>query len=302
MTFNVLLMVLCTMLYSLHTCLLRYFKQAYCATVSSDLLVCYQYLISIAILCPFIFTTKSYKMIWAIKRNSFPHFLIRCSMIFTATLSWFYALSAVEAVNCIAISCLTPIFILLLAKISLKEELTKEIILLAVIAFAGALLIIAPNPQGFNSQSLFAVLTAFLWALNSIFTKKYLAPQHKAITIFFITAIILSLVALPYVLLKPHTINTAQFLFLTAITIIFDIANILLIWVFSRGKLVLVAPFDLLRVVFTTLFSSFMLHEVISYNAVAGIAVILIANSLSMLYGRKTAQAPSNSANKRYIT
>ncbi len=286
MKLNSILMVFCTILYSLHTCLVRQFKTIYPNSISSDLLVCYQYLISIAILLPFVLRSIS-SVKTVITRDTLPYLIGRCSMIFISTLSWFYALSNVPAVNCIAISCMTPIFILILAKISLNEILNKEIIFLAIVAFIGAIVIIGPDPSSFNIISLFAVFTAFLWALNSIFTKKYLSPKSSSMSIFFITAIILSLIALPYLMLKPHTISLEQLLYLTGVTIVFDTANILLIWVFSRGKISLVAPFDFLRVVFTTIFSSIILSDSITSNAIIGIVIILIANSLATIYGRK---------------
>lgn len=284
MYLNAILMVMCTILYSLHTCLLRYFKQISSTPLSSDLIACYQYLISIVILLPFI-VRRFYKNRQLI--SNIPCYLVRCTMIFCATLSWFYALSQVPAVNCIAISCMTPIFILILAKISLHEQLTKEIIILGCIAFLGAIIILSPDFTAFNNASFFAILTAFLWALNSVFTKKKLSATNSSMTIFFFTAILLSCMALPYVLLKTHTISYQQIAFLIIITIVFDLANILLIWVFSRGKISLVAPFDFLRVVFTTIFSSVLLNEFVSRNAMLGMGIILIANALSTLYTNK---------------
>ena len=287
MKLNSILMVLCTMLYSLHTCLIRQFKTLYPDAISSDLVVCYQYLISTVILLPFVLR-KLTSVKAAITRDTLPYFMGRCSIIFISTLSWFYALSNVSAVNCIAISCMTPIFILILAKTSLNEMLNKEVICLAIVAFIGALIVIGPDPYNFNIISLFAVLTAFLWAFNSIFTKKHLSPKINSMSIFFVTAIILSLIALPYVLIRTHTITLEHILYLTAVTIVFDTANIILIWVFSRGKISLVAPFDFLRVVFTTIFSSIMLNESINSQAIFGIMIILIGNVLAMAYGRES--------------
>ena|GEM_PF-5693705 len=286
MDINSFLMVLCTILYSLHTCLVRQFKSLYPGAISSDLIVCYQYLISIVILLPFVLSNLSSVRSFVTK-GRLPYLLTRCVMIFISTLSWFYALSQVPAVNCIAISCMTPIFILILAKISLNEKLNKEIIFLAMGAFAGAMIIISPNPQEFNLASLFAVLTSFLWAFNSTFTKKYLSPNASSMSIFFTTAIMLSIIVLPYVLIKNHTINLQQLVYLTIVTVVFDMANILLIWVFSRGKISLVAPFDFLRVVFTTIFSSVMLNDTIGSSSIVGIIIILLANSLATIYGQK---------------
>ena len=285
-------MVVCTVLYSLHTCLIRRFKVIYPNTITSDLLVGYQYIISIIILLPFVLHRLS-SIRAAIKRDNISYFIGRCIMIFIATLSWFYALSNVQAVNCIAISCVTPIFILILAKISLKETLNKQIIFLAIIAFIGAVIVIGPDPYSFNLASLFALFTAFLWAFNSTFTKKYLSPKVNSIAIFFVTAIVLSLIALPYIILKSHIITLEQIFYLTGVTIIFDIANIILIWVFSRGKISLIVPFDFLRVVFTTILSSLMLDDIISNNAVIGIVIILMSNSLALLYQHKTKKKSS---------
>jgi drug/metabolite transporter (DMT)-like permease len=280
------LMVVCTMLYATHTCLIRYFKNICEQPMPSDLIACYQYIISIVLLSPLVINklVKSGKLI-SIK--SIPNYIIRCVMIFCGALAWQYALAAVIAVNCIAISCLTPIFILLLAKISLNESLPKEIIFISIISFIGAFIVISPAPSEFNFKSLFAVLAAFLWALNSVFTKKYLSPQSNPATIFFMTAIILSLIAIPYVLLKEHSITAMQLGFLCLITIVFDIANILLIWVFSSGKISLIAPFDFLRVVFTTILSSVFLSESVTNNGWIGITIIIISNLLATVYGNK---------------
>ncbi len=286
MKLNYLLMVFCTMLYSFHTCLLRQFKVIFPDNLSSDLLVCYQYIISIVILSPFILRQAS-AVKSVLTRDNLPYLFIRCAMIFISTLSWFYVLSQVSAVNCIAISCMTPIFILLLAKLSLKELLPKEVLFLAIVAFSGAIVIISPDPSGFNFASLFAIFTAFLWAFNSTFTKKYLSSNASAMSIFFVTAVILSLIALPYLLCKKHSISLSEILYLIVVTLVFDIANILLIFVFSKGKIILVAPFDFLRVIFTTIFSSLLLSDPISEKTIVGIMIILFANTLSSVYGKK---------------
>lgn len=285
---NMLLMVFCTILYAIHTCLLRYFKKAYENPIPSDLIVCYQYVISVIILLPLIIIRFSNTKKISINQKLIPQFLLRCLMIFSSTISWYYALSCVPAVNCIAISCLTPIFILMFAKMSLGEQLPKGIVGLAIMAMAGACIILSPDPSGFNSGTIFALFAAFLWAINSVFTKKNLSPHFSSITIFFMTAIVLSIMAIPHILMTEHSVSFEQLFFLAIITIVFDMANILLIWVFSRGKVSLIAPFDFLRVVFTTVFAATFLGESVSDTASLGIVVILSANALSTLYTNRT--------------
>lgn len=280
---NIASMVVCTILYSLHTCLLRKFKQSY--GLSSDLTLCYQYVISVIILLPII-CLRHLNDLRNFGKADVPNYLIRCSMIFCGSLSWYTAVSEVPAVNCIAISCLTPFFIMILAKIFLNEVLAPRTLILASVGMIGVILIINPIHNQFKPASLFALLAAGLWASNSIFTKKRL-KQYSSTKIFFSTAIILSVFSIPYLLMKHHVIGVEQIMYLTCITVVFDLANILLIRTFRNSKLVIVAPFDLLRVVFTTFLSHLLLNDSISTMAWVGILITLSASTLHTLYSKK---------------
>jgi drug/metabolite transporter (DMT)-like permease len=277
-------MILCTFLYALHTCFVRYFKQEIEPGFSSDLIIAYQYTISLFLLLPFIWKEKT--LMQAIK-GKLSLYLIRSTMIAFAAVSWIYALSHSKAVNCIAISCLTPLFILIFAKIALGETLTLELFLISFSGLVGALIIIGPDPLAFNGASIFALLTACLWAINSLFTKKYLSPGTKPLEVFFTTALLLSFVAIPYLLIKSPKISWFSLGFLILITGIFDLANILLIWVFNQGKVSLVASLDLFRVVFTNLLSTLILQETTSSTSFIGIGIILFANYLALNYKKK---------------
>jgi drug/metabolite transporter (DMT)-like permease len=278
-----LVMVFCTFLYSLHTCLIRFFKQSIEPGLSSDLIISYQYIISFVILLPFF-----HKFV---KRSNFqgkiPFYIIRSIIIISAAISWIYALSKVKAVNCIAISSLTPLLLVIFAPLSLGEKLTPELIFISLFGLLGAIIIIGPNPQDFNGASLFALFTAFLWAFNSLFTKKYLSPGSSSFEVFFTTVLILSMVALPYLLIKAPPLSLTGLAFLIVITIIFDLANILLIWVFSQGPISLVANLDLLRVIFTNLLSIILLGESSSATGFLGIIIILLANYLALNYKKR---------------
>ncbi len=293
---NVLVMVCCTILYAAHTCLVRYFHEKYDHAMPSHLIACYQYVISIVLLSPFIIRgviKQNHGLLNIISNFKSLHgaivvcknYIIRCSMIFCSAIAWFYALQKTSAINCIAISCLTPIFIMILAKVSLGEKVSYCMWCFAVIAFSGALMILQPTFSSFDTNSLPALLTALIWACNSVFTKKKLSIYHNSVTIFFTTAVMLSVIAIPIIITQSSDISQQQLFFLAMITLIFDVANILLIWVFSRGGINMIAIFDFLRVAFTSILSTILLDEQIHQHTICGITLILIANYLVTIYG-----------------
>ena len=284
-------MISCTILYAAHTCLVRLFHRTYDHAIPSSLIVCYQYVISILLLLPIVvfLIVKNRNSIGKFIEQSKLRFIaksyfLRCTMIFCSAVTWFYALKNTPAVNCIALSCLTPILIMILAKITLGEQIAKHVWICGIVGLSGAIVILQPTFSNFNVFSLLALLTAFIWATNSVFTKKHLSKHNNPVTIFFVTAIILSLFGLPWILTQSNHLSQQQILFLIAITLVFDTANILLIWVFSKGGINVVAVFDFFRVVFTNIFSVLLLDERSSHSTVVGIMIILTANIILTLY------------------
>jgi len=84
---------------------------------------------------------------------------------------WIYALTHVPIWQVVALSMTSPFFVILCARLFLREKVTPARLLTTFAGFVGALVIIAPWSDSYTVYSLLPVLAAALWAGYSVMTK-----------------------------------------------------------------------------------------------------------------------------------
>ena len=84
---------------------------------------------------------------------------------------WVLALAHVPVWQVIALSMTSPFFVIVCARLFLREVVTPTRLLTTLTGFAGALVIIAPWSDSYTAYSLLPVLAAALWAGYSVMTK-----------------------------------------------------------------------------------------------------------------------------------
>ncbi len=88
-----------------------------------------------------------------------------------------------------AIEFSVPIWILIIASVFLKEELTKSKIVSIILGFIGVLIIIRPGFGVINTNSIIVLLSAISYAIAHASTKK-LTKKYKPLDIVFIMCLI----------------------------------------------------------------------------------------------------------------
>jgi len=88
-----------------------------------------------------------------------------------------------------AIEFSVPIWILIIASVFLKEELTKSKIISIILGFIGVLIIIRPGYGVINTNSIIVLLSAISYAIAHASTKK-LTKKYKPLDIIFIMCLI----------------------------------------------------------------------------------------------------------------
>lgn len=100
---------------------------------------------------------------------------------------WFYAITVIPLAQVFALEFTTPIWVILLSPLLLKERLTGIGLLSAAIGFVGILIVTRPDPANINSGLVAAASCAVFFALTAIFTRKLTRTQSITTILFYLT-------------------------------------------------------------------------------------------------------------------
>lgn len=123
--------------------------------------------------------------------------LLRGGLLFVAISLWSHGLQEAPITTATIMSFTVPIFVLLLAPILLKEQVTWPMWLATLIAFSGIVLVLQPSDWSFQEASLLFLLAAMLFGLLDVINKKYVTQEPMLCMLFYSTLVATVLLALP---------------------------------------------------------------------------------------------------------
>lgn len=122
-----------------------------------------------------------------ITRRHFSIQFVRNLAHFTGQNLWFYAIAAIPLAQVFAFEFTTPIWVLLLSPLLLKERITSRGALSALIAFVGVLIVTRPGAAGISPGLIAAALAAVGFALTAIFTRRLTRTETITCILFYLT-------------------------------------------------------------------------------------------------------------------
>lgn len=112
---------------------------------------------------------------------------VRNAAHFTGQNLWFYALPLIPLAQVFALEFTTPIWVILLSPLILKERLTAIGLLSASIGFIGILIVARPDPANISPGLIAAAGCAVFFALTAIFTRKLTRTETITTILFYLT-------------------------------------------------------------------------------------------------------------------
>ncbi len=159
--------------------------------ISSYEIIFFRYLFSVIVLLPFILRKKySSSTIMRI------HF-IRGFLLFVGIILWCVGLKVVKLTVFTSINFIMPIFILILARIFLKESFNRIKLIATMLGFIGTIIVINPNSTDFNLTSLVFLISAILFALLDIINKRFAVQESMISMLFYSSLFVLILSIIP---------------------------------------------------------------------------------------------------------
>ncbi|MEL6959770.1 MAG: DMT family transporter [Pseudomonadota bacterium] len=191
----------------------------------------------------------------------------------------FAAVAFIPLSDATAISFLNPVFGMILAIPFLGEKVGRWRWSAAVIAFAGALILLRPGPETFQIAALLALAAALSMGFELIFIKK-LADREPPLQILLINNLIgwllMSTVMIPFFAWP----TPAQWAVLVALGLMMAAAQTCFINAMARADASFVTPFSYLTLIFAAAYDWAIFRAVPDWVSVLGAAIIVSGAAL----------------------
>lgn len=194
----------------------------------------------------------------------------------------YYGYSQINGVEVLIIQYSWPIFIVLLSRLILKENLNFKKLITLVLGFSAIFLIITKGNLG-NLEftnifvDIIVLIAAFVFALFSVLSKKIKIKSISLITIYFLSATIFSFISmLLFSEIKLPDYNSWFFIILNGL-LVNGYSYIFWIKALKLSKASYVAPFIFLTPIISTIYLMLFFDEPFIFIYVISLILIIIA-------------------------
>ena len=208
---------------------------------------------------------------------------------------WFYGISIIPLAEVFALEFTLPIWVALLAPITLGEKFTKTRVTAIVLGFIGVLIILRPGIAVINPAS-FAVLGAALgYAISTLFTKKLSSTDSGLAIIFYMT-----LIQLPFGLIPSLadwvTPSLALWPWLIVVGVGALSAHYCMVRALALVDATIVAPLDFLRLPLIALVGFLFYSEPLNIFVFIGALLMVLGNSINIRAEKSSVPINANSS------
>lgn len=200
---------------------------------------------------------------------------------------WFYAITVIPLAQVFALEFTTPIWVIMLSPLFLREKIIPIGAISAVIGFVGILIVARPGAATISPGIIAAALCAIAFAFTAIFTRKLTRTQTITCILFFLTGMqaIFGLVAAGYDgdIALP---SLATLPWVIAIGFAGLIAHFCLTTALSIAPATVVMPMDFARLPIIAVVGIMLYAEPIDALVILGGVLIVGANYVNIRFGQ----------------
>jgi drug/metabolite transporter (DMT)-like permease len=196
---------------------------------------------------------------------------------------WLYALASITLAEVTSLEFTMPIWIVFFSYLMLNEKLDKYKIISVCIGFIGVLITVRPDIETLNLGLIAAAISAIVFALTNIYTRKLTRTESTLTILFFLTSMQLVFGLITSLLDGQLDIPTNENIF-WIVTIGFAGlgAHYCITTALSLVPPTVVAPIDLLRLPIVVLIGVFFYSEQGDIFIYFGASLIIFANWLNL--------------------
>ena len=184
-----------------------------------------------------------------------------------------------------SVGSLTPVIIVALSALILKENVSPKTWIAIFVGFLGVLIILRPGLSIFDIKSLLPLMAAFFLGLYQVVTRKVSENDSTETSLFYtslIGFIVMSILAFVY--WQPLTLNS-YFLF-TGIGIFFSIGIYFQIIALSKARASIIQPFHYTLIFWAIILGYLVYDDLPNIPTIVG-AIIIAASGIYVLRAGK---------------
>lgn len=218
-----------------------------------------------------------------IRTDQLGRHVVRNLFHFTGQNLWFYAVAFVPLAQVFALEFTSPLWVVILAPLILKEKMTRIRGFAAVMGFIGILIVARPTVETLNIGIVAAATAAIFFALTIMLTKRLTADNSITSILFFLTTIqlVFGLITAGYDgdIALP---TTSSILYLGLVGCAGLLAHFCLTTALSIAPATVVIPLDFGRLPVIAIVAMVLYDEPLEIWVFVGAGIIFAANYLNI--------------------
>ena len=196
---------------------------------------------------------------------------------------WLYALASITLAEVTSLEFTMPIWIVFFSYLMLNEKLDKYKIISVCIGFVGVLITVRPDIETLNLGLIAAAISAIVFALTNIYTRKLTRTESTLTILFFLTSMQLVFGLITSLLDGQLDIPTNEnIIWIVTIGFAGLGAHYCITTALSLAPPTVVAPIDVLRLPIVVLIGVFFYSEQGDIFIYFGASLIIFANWLNL--------------------
>ena len=240
-----------------------------------------------------------------LKTECYAGHIIRSLLMFGAYISFYLALSALPLAVTISLFFSSPIFIMILSVLFLKEKVNITSWVAVIAGFIGVIIMLKPSSEIIDPAAFLALLAALFYAIASVMTRDLGKTESGLSLVFYLMVVyIVNSTILAFGLSKiTLNINShpslafffmawqlpakGDFLIFLSIGLIAGVSIYCLTQAYRLEVPSKVAPFEYIAVPIAVAWGYFVWNDVLDLQSIIGI-IMIIGSGLYILHGKRT--------------
>lgn len=209
---------------------------------------------------------------------------LRALLLMLAMAPWCYGVAALPLTLATTLAFTTPLFVLPLAKVFLKESVGWQRWFATLVGFAGITIALHPSEGAFNPMTLALVVSTLMFASLDIINKKLLTEDEPFLPMLFYSAMGTAILGLVPALLTWQTPTVEELFFLALLGGGASLILFCLLKAYAAADVSALQPFKYVELVLSGIFGFVIFSEFPNMSTLLGAAVIIPATLYITLY------------------
>jgi drug/metabolite transporter (DMT)-like permease len=252
----------------------------------------YRSLVGLLIVSIVLSVTKSWS---CVTTRSMGTHIVRNTAHFVGQNLWFFAVTVIPLAQVFALEFTTPLWVIVLSPLVLRERMTSVRVLAALIGFAGVLIVTRPSPDAISPGLIAAASAAIFFGITIMLTKRLTKTESIGCILFWLTAMQAVLGIISVTIDGTMTLPTGQTApWLVLIGLAGLLAHYCLTNALAIAPATVVVPLDFIRLPAIAVVGWLVYDEQLDFYVLIGALVIFAGNYLNILSEtRKKRVAPA---------